>query len=335
MTFEPVYTNFGFNLIMKKNKNNNEETGLLPLDFPEDNTSKAAPDEKEKKEPEALASAKNETDAKTEPNPPQKSQNSDEKTATNASASLKKGKIISPEKAKSGKSAKPPVKLENRKDRPATTKKSKPLNSNIQGSFLPGQILQEGRVRADLGIEQVAQATKIKKKYIESLEMGCSDELPPPVYIEAYIKQLCKLYKLDHAPVIDAFRKSSVDDDGNRIPGELLTNLEKEKQVNMQEEERVRKIVKVVAVAAIVIAVAVVLIVKFSGEKSGSSDSATPPKEIASAQVEQVPEVEGPHLPGSESDGSVASSDSNITSGDLEVFLADKPITMTELKLKR
>jgi hypothetical protein len=273
---------------------NNEDMGLLPLDFPEDNEPEDVVEEKiEEKTVKIVLDKRYESKAK-------KSDTTSTPEPVKQKTKGTDSDVKNEEKRKVKKKMPPPAKKAESKTLP------------IQGTFLPGQILQEGRVRADLSVDQVAQETKINKKYITSLEMGDAENLPPGIYVEAYIKQLCKVYKLDPAQVLNSM---NLDGGGHKVPGEILQDIEKGKQVNFQEEARVRKFFKITGVAVIMVVVAVFLIVKFSS-----------PSPKASAPGEG-----GPALP--ENNTVELQPEKSISSQDLEIFLAPQPFTMTELKV--
>jgi len=278
--------------------NNNEDMGLLPLDFPEDNEPEDAVEEKTvkiilEKSGNAISEKRDNVDDLDEVN--------DSYTPKSKNSEIEN--IKKSEKQSSGKKKMPP---------PAKKLDSKV--SPIQGTFLPGQILQEGRVRADLSVDQVAQETKINKKYIISLEMGDSENLPPGIYVEAYIKQLCKVYKLDPAQVLNSL---NIDGGGHKVPGEILQDIEKGKQINFQEEARVRKFFKIMGIAVVFIAITIFLIIKFS---SNSTKSVTPEEGVSLTGQDETVEVQP---------------EKSISSKDLEVFLAPQPFTMTELKVPK
>lgn len=284
---------------------NRDDLDLLPLDFPEDNeteetiedaiaknTVKPSPEEK-------IQATSDEGDNVTPPLPAE---------SENVEVKKKKVEKKSPKKE--------PEKL---KTQPPPAKKDESKVLPIQGTFLPGQILQEGRVRADLSVEQVAQETKINKKYIISLEMGDGEHLPPGIYVEAYVKQLCKLYRLDPAHVINAMGIEGVAYEDKKVPGEILQDIENGKQVNFQEEVRVRKFFKIVGVILLLLTLSVWIIIKMN-----SKPTPPPTEEIVTA-------VEGDKL----TEAVEAQPAKSISPEELEVFLAPQSFTMTELKVPK
>ena len=279
--------------------NNKDDMELLPLDFPEDLDKEDAVGEKvDDSEAKGLQAETSEAPSETseEPlDPPKKDQGGEG------------GKQDPEEPSSSDHEVIPPA------------KKAKSKVMPIQGTFLPGQILQEGRVRADLSIEQVAQETKINKKYIISLEMGDSENLPPGIYVGAYIKQLCKLYKLDPEQVLNAMDIESGIFVSKKVPGEILQDIEKGKQINFQEEVRVRKFLKLVAAAILLIILIVFVVIKMSSRKVTPSDQAGLVQEEGNASGETV--AQRP--------------EKSIAPEELEIFLAPQSFTMTELKVPK
>ena len=278
---------------------NKDGMDLLPLDFPDDLDKK---DNQGKKNDDS-------TDKKSQ----------EEKTE---SSSTKPGKTLI--KLSNKKSAKTENKAPKGASLPGSkvpppAKKAKSKVTPIQGTFLPGQILQEGRVRADLSIEQVAQETKINQKYIISLEMGDSDNLPPGIYVGAYIKQLCKLYKLDPEQVLKAMDVERGSLVSKKVPGEILHDIEKGKQINFQEEVRVRKFLKLVGVAIFLIILTVVIVIKMNSSKSKTSTQVATVQEAGDASGELV--AQRP--------------EKSIAPEELDIFLAPQSFTMTELKVPK
>jgi len=119
-----------------------------------------------------------------------------------------------------------------------------------------GQLLQEARVRCDLSIEQVALATKIKLHFLEALERDDAEHLPPEVYVKAYVRRLCHHYGLDENEVLAlavAPPPKAVD---KSIPQEILQHIEEGKQVNPQEERKIRRLQWAAAAAVLIVTLA-------------------------------------------------------------------------------
>ena len=289
---------------MSKNK---DDIDLLPLDFPDDDDAK--------KDTAGKKSGDSSTGTKS------KDEKSNEKKSDLPKEQPKKAvRKLYPKKSSGQKGNTSNVSSDSSRKAVPTAKKVKSKVLPIQGTSLPGQILQEGRVRANLSVEQVAQETKINPKYILSLEMGDAENLPPGIYVGAYIKQLCKLYKLDPEQVLKSMNVENGLLVSKKVPGEILHDIEKGKQINMQEEVRVRKLLKLLGVAVLLIILTVVVIVKMSSNKTETTDqvAAVPEDNYASSgeEVAQRPEK-------------------SISPEELEIFLAPQEFTMTELKVPK
>lgn len=106
----------------------------------------------------------------------------------------------------------------------------------------PGQILQEVRAQSGLSIAQVEQTTKIKADYISSLERDDYPALPPMVYVNAYVKNLCSLYNIgleDMEKMLKNIKKESTP----IVSEEIIHHIEEDRQVNPEEGRKVQRLV--------------------------------------------------------------------------------------------
>jgi len=191
-----------------------------------------------------------------------------------------------------------------------STKKTNIISSSSK--IKPGQILQEARVRKDLSLDQVSQATKITKTFIEALEQGDTNNLPAAVYVDAYIKNLCSLYEIDSLQILKGLTKQQKNK--KVVPGELLHHIEEGKQVNTEEEAKVNKIIKTAAIIILIIAVTIIIAVKTASPSKVDS----PEKQPVIAKSETTDQIEP-----------------EITSEDLEIFLYHQPFTMTKMDIPK
>lgn len=74
-----------------------------------------------------------------------------------------------------------------------------------------GQILREEREKKFYTIEEIEKATKIRKELIEALEAGQYQKLPPPTFIQGFIKNYGKFLKLDPEKLLAVFRREFSD----------------------------------------------------------------------------------------------------------------------------
>lgn len=59
-----------------------------------------------------------------------------------------------------------------------------------------GEQLHHARVGLNLSLLEVAKTTRISSRFIESLEKGEYKDLPGPVYVRKYVRELCHVYEL-------------------------------------------------------------------------------------------------------------------------------------------
>ncbi|MCK5845205.1 MAG: hypothetical protein KAG97_10890, partial [Victivallales bacterium] len=112
----------------------------------------------------------------------------------------------------------------------------------------------------------------------------------------------------------------------NKVPDEILKDVDSGKQVNMREEERLKKILKI----AVLIIGAVVLVALIGKLSFGDSDEKATTEESATAANEEgVPTLQTPPA-------SSSLQLATLKPKDLEVFIIDQPtFTMTTLKVPK
>lgn len=59
-----------------------------------------------------------------------------------------------------------------------------------------GERLHHARVGMSLSVLDVAKTTRISSRFITALEQGAYKELPGPVYVRKYVRELCNVYSL-------------------------------------------------------------------------------------------------------------------------------------------
>lgn len=70
-----------------------------------------------------------------------------------------------------------------------------------------GQILKEERERKFYTLDEIEEATKIRKELLEALEAGQYSKLPPPTFVQGFIKNYGKFLKLDTNKLLAIFRR--------------------------------------------------------------------------------------------------------------------------------
>ncbi|OGV39326.1 MAG: hypothetical protein A2020_08850 [Lentisphaerae bacterium GWF2_45_14] len=191
------------------------------------------------------------------------------RTAPKSPAMLRRGFPPVPPKPKA-----PSVKLVQPKTPVLLTGSISPENAS------PGQILQEVRVRSGLSLAQVEQITKIKADYVSSLERDDYKSLPPPVYANAYVKNLCSLYNISPEDT-ELILKNIKRDSSQVVSEEIIQHIEEEMQVNPEEERKVKRLIfAFIAIVIIFVSSLVLLGVKlYNSYKRGG---------LAASSVEQA-----------------------------------------------
>ena len=78
---------------------------------------------------------------------------------------------------------------------------------SIQRSKTLGDRLKKVRQESGISLEEVEQATQIRKKYLEALEQGNYSILPGPLYIESFLKKYAEFLKVSGDFVLNLYRQ--------------------------------------------------------------------------------------------------------------------------------
>lgn len=74
-----------------------------------------------------------------------------------------------------------------------------------------GQVLKEERERKFYTLDEIERATKIRKELLEALEAGQYQKLPPPTFVQGFIKSYSKFLGLDSDKLLAIFRREFSD----------------------------------------------------------------------------------------------------------------------------
>lgn len=85
-----------------------------------------------------------------------------------------------------------------------------------------GQILKEERESKFYTLEEVERATKIRKDFLQALEADNYQVLPPPTFVQGFIKNYAKFLNLDPEKLLAIFRREFSD---KRHPPRVLDAL--------------------------------------------------------------------------------------------------------------
>lgn len=70
-----------------------------------------------------------------------------------------------------------------------------------------GQALKQERERKFYSIEEIEKATKIRKELLEALEKGDYKKLPPPTFVQGFIKNYSKFLGLNSEQMLAIYRR--------------------------------------------------------------------------------------------------------------------------------
>lgn len=74
-----------------------------------------------------------------------------------------------------------------------------------------GQVLKEEREKKFYTLDEIEKATKIRKELLEALEAGQYFKLPPPTFVQGFIKNYGKFLSLDTEKLLAVFRREFSD----------------------------------------------------------------------------------------------------------------------------
>ena len=74
-------------------------------------------------------------------------------------------------------------------------------------SYTLGEKLKRIREDMRISLAEIAKATKVKQEYLEKIEEGCFEELPPDVYVKGFLKSYAGYLGVDEEEVISQYKK--------------------------------------------------------------------------------------------------------------------------------
>jgi len=83
--------------------------------------------------------------------------------------------------------------------------------AEIDGGLAPengvfdGDVLRRIRVSLGIELEEIVATTKINEHHLRAIEGNRYDQLPPPVYLRGFLKQIAKCLSLDGGHVADSY----------------------------------------------------------------------------------------------------------------------------------
>lgn len=74
-----------------------------------------------------------------------------------------------------------------------------------------GQVLKQAREEKFYSLEEIEKSTKIRKELLKALEEGHYQKLPPPTFVQGFIKNYGKFLGLDSEKLLAIFRREFSD----------------------------------------------------------------------------------------------------------------------------
>lgn len=105
----------------------------------------------------------------------------------------------------------PPAPVAPLRERPAPPPQRAPApEADLDGSFpengiFDGDVLRRIRVSLGIELEEIAATTKINEHHLRAIEGNHYDQLPPPVYLRGFLKQIARCLSLDGGHVADSY----------------------------------------------------------------------------------------------------------------------------------
>ncbi len=87
---------------------------------------------------------------------------------------------------------------------------------------LIGKTLKEKRIEKGLTIEDVSDAIKIRRKYLEAIESGNYSEIPDKVYTKSFLKIYAEFLELDRVYVLKRYLDEISQEESVQIPSKTL-----------------------------------------------------------------------------------------------------------------
>lgn len=138
-----------------------------------------------------------------------------------------------------------------------------------------GALLRSERENRGLSHEQVAQITRLRKRFLEALENEEWENLPPSVFVKGFIKSYAKALGLDEGKLLDLYKSTVPDNVAPPIP------------ILVPKKPR-KKIPLVLALCLIALSIAIYLFI----DRPSPEQSRVQSEEGLPAQIQEEPTKE-------------------------------------------
>lgn len=104
-----------------------------------------------------------------------------------------------------------------------------------------GETLRQAREKSGLTVREVSEQTKIRIQYIEHLEAGRWEALPPKVFVVGFLRNLGRLYRVDSDGLVRDYDQELA---GPGPTGKQETRLAEEQEAGPTDDKRAEPVVR-------------------------------------------------------------------------------------------
>ncbi len=157
------------------------------------------------------------------------------------------------------------------------------------GSF--GEYLKKEREARSISLEEVSEATKIRRVFLEAIEDGDTDKLPANVFIKGFLRSYAKYLEVDSAEVLAAYRT-------------YMDNMTNSDQGDAAPHKKKVLCHPILVIAPVAVILLISLMIYFNSSKKDGVESCVAPISSELIEAQEPPGIEsvGRALPSVELD---------------------------------
>lgn len=185
----------------------------------------------------------------------------------------------------------------------ASRKPSKTLADELSKSKAGLQIslgssLRDMRESRGISLQDVAEHTKIRKDYLEALELEDFKRLPPAVFVCGYVRKICEMYQVPREVNDDVIRQLKAHADYGLGEEGIEQIIEADPEIYSEADQRTRRIFLVSCLTLVVLGGIVVGIValSLSGRENPPPVSSGGPAVVGVFNADSLKELNPPQV---------------------------------------
>lgn len=117
-----------------------------------------------------------------------------------------------------------------------------------------GQLLKNARLEKNLSLDDVQEATKIRKRYLEAIEEGDYKVLPGSFYVRAFVKTYAEMVGLNPDEIVQSYRDDVLASGPEQIEPSICT-----RKPSVQADDRLHRWASKLLKGSFIILIAVIL----------------------------------------------------------------------------